>query len=242
VNPHPYMYIGLSPVWVWVGALIVAVTCLALFAVFFLDVIGPKPAKRIALGDTSVELWEQERKMPGGADGIVVPVAPNMKMSTGISKWVRDATAQAIQYEALRVAPMQPGQAFVGSGGRYRFGAAGLAVVMDDQKRTSPEWIRSAVASALVQMRDNDALSFLLPDMTEDLLRQPKSISEDQRKETCRPIARAMLEGVVDACQTTDIDVVKIWAWRGNRDIWEEELARLAEANTSTGHAHALPA
>lgn len=228
---HPFDFILGSPYWVWVGILIFSTVFAALFFVIFLEYFGPKPKRRISINGTTIELWDRERKMPGGAEGIVVPVATDMKMSTGISKWVRDASANAVQYEALRVAPMQPGEFFVGSGGRYRFGKTALAVVMDDQKRTSTEWIKTAVSASVSRLRDMDAETILIPDMTEDLLRQPNWISDEQRKETCRPIAQAMLDGIIEGC--LDVDRVKIWAWRGNADIWAEELDRIAAEHKS---------
>jgi hypothetical protein len=238
MGARPYDFIFGSPIWVWVGAAIVTVTALLMFFFIFWDIVRPKAIKSVTVGNSTIELWERERKMPGTAEAIIVPVAPDLKMSTGIAKWVRDATAGAVQYEAQKVAPLPPGDAFVGSGGRYRFAVAALAVVMDDTKRTSPEWITQAIAQALVMIRGRDAATCLLPDMTEDLLRQPQWISDDQRRETCRPIARAMINGVLAGAEDME---VKIWVWRGNRDIWEEEFARL-EVETSNGHAHALPA
>ncbi|MEP6755353.1 MAG: hypothetical protein ABJA67_07625 [Chthonomonadales bacterium] len=222
----PFDFILGSPYWIWVGIAMFSAVFAALFAVIFWEYFGPKPKRRISVNGTSIELWDKERKMPGGAGGIIVPVASDMKMSSGISKWVRDASANAVQYEALRVAPMQPGEFFVGSGGRYRFAKTALAVVMDDQKRTSTEWIKRAVSASISNLREMDADVILVPDMTEDLLRQPTWISDEQRKETCRPIARAMLDGIIEGCQ--DVERVKIWAWRGNADIWAEELDRIS--------------
>ena len=239
MNPDQFMYIGGSPLWVWLSAFGIGLTFLALFAIILRDQFGPRPLKSVRIGDTEIELWERERKMPGGADAIVVPVAPDLKMSTGIAKWVRDATANAVQYEALKVAPLPPGEVFVGSGGKFRFGTTALAVVMDGQKRTSPEWIREGLASALVRLREAGAHTVLLPDMTEDLLQQPKSISDEQRKSTCRPVARAMVDGIL--ASDTDYDTIRIWAWRGNRDIWLEELNALAE-DIRTGQARPVPA
>src|SRR5215210_6261909 len=120
MNPSQYMtYFG-SPLWVWLSGFGIGLTFLALFAIILRDIFGPRPLKRIEVGDTAIELWERERKMPGGADAIIVPVAPDLKMSTGIAKWVRDATANAVQYEADEAAPLPPGSAFVGAGGKYR--------------------------------------------------------------------------------------------------------------------------
>ena len=238
MNPHQYTFIGGSPIWVWLSGIGIGLTFVALFVVLILDRMQ-RPLKRLQLGDTLIELWERERKLPGGADGIVVPVAPDLKMSAGIAKQVKDWTANNVQYEALKVAPLEPGEVFVGSGGKFRSDATALAVVMDGQKRTSPEWIRDGVARALVKLREHDAHSVLLPDMTEDLLQQPKTITAEQRAMTARPVARAMVDGILQS--DTDYDVIKIWAWRGNRDVWVEELNALAE-DIRTGQARLAPA
>src|SRR5258707_1084963 len=119
MNPHLYMFVAGCPLWAWLSAFGIGLVFLSLFAVIALDLFGPRPVKRIVVDDTAIELWERERKMPGGADAIIVPVAPDLKMSTGVAKWVRDATANTVQYEALKVAPLKPGDVFVGSGGKY---------------------------------------------------------------------------------------------------------------------------
>src|SRR5437867_9038866 len=99
------------------------------------------------LGDTTIELWFRPWNRGPKAEAIIVPVAPDMKMSAGIAKWARDASANRVQNQALRIAPLAPGDAFVGAGGKYRFGMVALAVVMDDTKQTTPEWIVDGIRS-----------------------------------------------------------------------------------------------
>jgi hypothetical protein len=213
------MNISEFPLWVILGAGIVALTGVALVFALIYEVVRPKPRKRIRIGDTTVTLWVRERRMPGSAGALVVPVATDLKMVAGIAKWARDAGADRLQHEADAAAPLAPGEAFVGSGGRYRFKVGALAVVMDDAKRTSPEWIRDAVATALRAAREKDARSAIVADFTEDLLRQPNWITAEQRRETCGPIARAILDGIVAGGGT--LDEVRIWVWRGgNEDIY----------------------
>ena len=102
-----------------------------------------------------------------------------------------------------------------------------LAVVMDEQKRTRSEWIRDGIARAIKLARDRDARTCVVPDFTEDLLRQPRWITGEQRHETCGPIARAMLEGILAG--GTTMDDVRIWVWRsGNEDVFIAELERMA--------------
>ncbi len=222
---QPFDFFLGSPYWIIVGCLLFSVWFIALAVVLVWEKIGPKPSKSVTVDGTTIELWERERKLPRSSDAIIVPVATDLKMAVGISKWVRDTTANAIQYEALRAAPLAPGNAFVGSGGKFRFGSAALAVVMDDTKRTSNKWITDAVAKSLTLLRDNDAEIITIPDFTEDLLRQPKWISDTQRQETCAPIARAIIDGIIAG--GADVIHVRIWAWRGNVDVWKAEFERL---------------
>ena len=178
-----------------------------------------KPVMTLKFGETSVELWVRERAMPARADSIIAPVGTNLKMGVGIAKWVRDEGSGKAQSEALKAAPLAPGESFVGTGGRYRFESVILAVVMDDQKRFTGEWITTAVAESIREAGKSGAESVLLPDMTDDLLRQPVWISQRQRNETCEPIARAMLEGVRMA--QGSVRTVKLWVWRKDLlDVW----------------------
>lgn len=230
-----YMSIAGAPIWVWVTAAIVAAHVGMLAAAIAWDIVKKHPLKSVRRGDNNIELWVRERRLPSSDEAIVVPVATDLKMSTGIAKWVRDATADAIQQQALKHAPLAPGEAIIGAGGKFRFGAAVLAVVMDDKKRTSPDWITEAVARAIELAREEGAQSIVIPDFTEDLLRQPQWVNDQQRRDTCAPIARAILQGVLAARE--DMETVRIWVWRkGNEDIYVQELNRL-EQDSAHGHA-----
>jgi hypothetical protein len=176
--------------------------------------------------------------MPAPGEAIIVPVAPDLKMAVGIAKWVRDVTADEVQHEALAVAPLPPGDAFVGRGGKFRFGHTALAVVMDENKIPTPAWIRDGVTQAIREARSQGAGTILLPDFTEDLLRQPQTITDEQRRESCRPIARAMLEGVLAAGDT--METIRVWVWRkGYEDVYAEEMDRIADVDLTDHHAHA---
>src|SRR5205085_9079578 len=109
------------------------------------------------VGDTTIELWARERRMPSAGEAIIVPVATDLRMTTGIAKWVRDASADAAQKAALKHAPLPPGEAVLVPGGKFKFGHAALAVVMDDNKRTSPAWISDAIARSIVLARTEAA-------------------------------------------------------------------------------------
>src|SRR5438067_8563186 len=98
----------------------------------------------------------KERKYPSMAEAIIVPVGPDLKMGGGIAKWVRDATANRLQRDAERAATRPPGDAFAASGGKFRFKLAILAVVMDDSRRTSPEWISHSITRGIQLAQEHD--------------------------------------------------------------------------------------
>src|SRR5205814_981953 len=113
-----------------------------------------------------------QRKLPfmAAADALIVPVGPDLKMVSGVAKMARDRGADIIQVEANRVAPLKPGDAFVGTGARYRYRYTALAVIFDDSKRTSAEIITQAVVTAVTKLRAMGARSMVIADMTENLL------------------------------------------------------------------------
>jgi O-acetyl-ADP-ribose deacetylase (regulator of RNase III) len=221
------------PWWAVAYGAIALLPAVALALAILWEFFGPRPVRRVQLPDMTIELWVRERRLPKRSGAIIAPVAPDLKMAIGIAKWVRDSTAGIVQQEALDAAPLPPGEAFVGSGGKYRFKVAALAVVMDAQKRTSPEWIASAIRRAMERTQEKGADTCLLPDMTEDLLRQPQWITDEKRRETCRPIARAMLDGALASRGV--MEVVRIWVWRAvNADVWMQELDRLEQEARQT--------
>src|SRR5580700_8474974 len=144
------------------------------------------PKKRVALQDLTIELWVSRRKLPLvlRAHSIVVPTGPDLKMVFGIAKMVRDMGADVVQHEANRVAPLKPGEAFVGAGARFRYKFTALAVIFDESKCTSQALISKAMTNAMLMLRERGAKSVVVPDMTENLLTQPNWITEEQRRET----------------------------------------------------------
>ncbi len=188
--------------------------------------MGVKPIQQLKWDGKVVDILVSERRFPRMAESVIVPVAPNLKMSYGIAKWVRDATAGKFQIEAERAAPLAPGDAFAGSGGKYRFQHAIVAVVMDETKRYTAEWIEKSVQSALRLAAERHAHSCLVADMTDDLMRQPQWLSLEERKAICKPVAMAILQGVRKAA--TSPEEVAIWVWRSDyKDIWMEALSSL---------------
>lgn len=233
------MFETVTPNWVWgFVAIGILLPFLALALLFIRERLGAKPLKTLEMGDTTIELWVKEHAYPSQGEAIIAPVAPDLEMAAGIAKWVRDATADRIQTEADAAAPLQPGDAFVGSGGKYKFAVGALAVVMDNMKRTTPEWIAEGVRRAIILCNEAGARTVIIPDMTEDLLRQPAEISDAQRRETCGPIARAMIQGILDSGET--METIKIWVWlKANEGIFVEEMNRVEKHGVQAAHDHA---
>ena len=171
------------------------------------------PKKRIVLPDLTIELWVSQRKLPLvlRADAIIAPVAPDLKMVFGVSKMIRDMGADIVQYEANLAAPLRAGEAFVGTGARFRYKLTALAVIFDSTKRTSASTISQAIATSMRLLREKGARSVVVPDMTENLLAQPNWITVEQRQETAAITAHLLVGAIVSA--GSNIKNVKIWVW-----------------------------
>lgn len=219
-----------TPLWAWLFVLVAMVPPITALAILFiLNKVGPKPVKKVIVGETTIELWVKERKYPSSGEAVIIPVAPDLNMNVGIAKWVKDKTANRLQRDAQRAAPREPGTAFIGPGGKFYFKFAILAVVMDDKKLTKPDWISNAITHGILQAQEHDVRTIIVPDMTEDLLRQPKEITDADRNKTCGPIARATLDGILNAPDA--METVKIWVWRSvNLPIFVAEMERLQGA------------
>jgi hypothetical protein len=184
-----------------------------------------KADKRMMKKDVEIELRVRERRFPCFADGLIVPVASCMKMHFGAAKWARDATGGVAQFQAEQAAPLSPGDAFVGAGGKYRFENVILAVVMDMQKQTSAEWIGAGLKKALQLSAEAGNQSCIVADMTDDLLRQPQTITLEERLSTCKIVASAIFSAMIDA-EATPKKIV-MWVWREEyRKVWEEIFDR----------------
>lgn len=188
------------------------------------------PTYRAALDDLTIELYVSQRKLPflAGADALIVPVGTDLKMVFGVAKMARDRGAGSVQVEANQVAPLRPGDAFVGTGARYRYKYTGLAVIFDENKRTSAEIITKAVTTAVTKLRQVGAKSVVIADMTENLLAQPNWITPEQRSKTAAITAKLMVDAIV-ACGT-NAKTIKIWCSEpANAPYFVEELKRLHE-------------
>jgi len=194
---------------------------------FHLPHASVMPTKRVALQDLTIELWVSPRKLPLAlrADAIIVPVARDLKMVFGVAKMARDMGADFVQHEAAKVAPLQPGDAFIGTGARFRYKYTALAVIFDQNKRTSPAVIGQAIGTALNKLRVLGANSVVFPDMTENLLAQPNWITDEQRHTTAAITARMMVDAIVAGGL---MGTVRIWIWDPrNASLFAEELDRV---------------
>ncbi len=198
------------------------------------------PRYRATLHDLTIELIVSQRKLPliASADALIVPVGTDLKMVFGVAKMARDRGADIIQVEASRVAPLQPGDAFIGTGARYRYKYTALAVIFDESKRTSAEIITKAVTTAVSKLREVGARSVIIADMTENLLAQPTWITQEQRRKTAAITAKIMVDAIV-ACGK-NAKTVKIWCSEpDNAQFFVEELKGLHERERRADVVHA---
>jgi len=198
------------------------------------------PKYRAVLHNLTIELYVSPRKFPAmaKADGLVVPVGPDLKMVFGMAKMARDRGADIIQVEANRVAPLQPGDAFVGSGARYRYKYTALAVIFDTSKRTSAEIIKQAVTTAVTKLRAAGAKSVVIADMTENLLAQPNWITQEERRKTAAIAAKVMIDAAV-ACGK-NAKTIKIWCSEpDNAQFFLAEMKALVDRERRALSVHA---
>jgi hypothetical protein len=221
------------PLWLWVLTILGPVgSFVGLGLGFVIMKFMRRPYRAFELSGTTVELYVTQRRFPMGSGAMIAPTAPDLKMPTGIAKWVRDATANRLAHALESAAPAQPGSAVVGPGARYRFDHGIAAVVMDSSKRTNPSIITTAVANAIRAAGSVGAGTVVVPDLSMDLLQQPRWITEAQRRETCAPIAKAVVQGIVEADGA--IDTVRLWIWLpGVEDLYLRELEAVAGTHSS---------
>ena len=196
------------------------------------------PRYRATLQDLTIEVYAHKHKVPllAQADGIVVPVGTDLKMVFGISKMVRDRGADFIQREAALVAPLAPGEAFVGSGAKYRFKNIALAVIFDNQKRPSADYISRAIVNAIRMLREKGARTVVVADMTDNLLAQPNWITNEQRAKTAEMTARIVVEAI--AVSGGNAKKIKIWCVEPlNVPYYVAELKRIASQEKAASAA-----
>lgn len=193
------------------------------------------PTLKVNRNGLKVHLWVAQRKVPflmAGApfitrhQAMLVPVAPDLKMVFGVAKQVRDQGANVVQREAERVAPLAPGDAFIGAGARYRYEFTVLSVIFDEAKRTSPDLITRAVRRGTELANQRGCTSIIIPDMTENLLAQPNWITPEQRRQTAEITALTLVNAI--RASRGLVDKFNVWCWDpNNASHFIRELNRL---------------
>jgi O-acetyl-ADP-ribose deacetylase (regulator of RNase III) len=96
-------------------------------------------------------------------DAIVSPANLSLWMSTGVGGALKRAGGDAIEFAAVRQAPVPLGGAIVTTAGNLAAKAVIHAVSLDRDRRTSAAVIESAVRSALARAREIGATSIAFP-------------------------------------------------------------------------------
>jgi O-acetyl-ADP-ribose deacetylase (regulator of RNase III) len=96
-------------------------------------------------------------------DAIVSPANVSLWMSTGVSGAIKRAGGDAIEFAAVRQAPVPIGESIVTPAGSLAARAVIHAVSMDHDRRSSGPVIEAAVRSAMARAREIEAGSVAFP-------------------------------------------------------------------------------
>jgi O-acetyl-ADP-ribose deacetylase len=96
-------------------------------------------------------------------DAIVNPANVSLWMSTGVSGAIKRAGGDAIEFAAVRQAPVPLGESIVTGSGNLAARAVIHAVSLDRERRTSGSVIDAAVRSAMARAREIGATSVAFP-------------------------------------------------------------------------------
>jgi O-acetyl-ADP-ribose deacetylase (regulator of RNase III) len=111
-----------------------------------------------------IELWNGDI-CDLEVDAIVNAANLSLWMSTGVGGEIKRAGGDAIEFAAVRQAPVPLGEAVVTPAGRLAARAVIHAVSLDRDRRTSAEVIDKAVRSAMARARDLRLRSVAFPAM-----------------------------------------------------------------------------
>src|SRR4051812_41215404 len=111
-----------------------------------------------------IELWNGDI-CDLEVDAIVNAANLSLWMSTGVSGEIKRAGGDAIEFAAVRQAPVPLGDAVVTPAGRLAARAVIHAVSLDRDRRTSAEVIDKAVRSAMARARELRVRSIAFPAM-----------------------------------------------------------------------------
>lgn len=109
-----------------------------------------------------IELWNGDI-CDLEVDAIVNPANLSLWMSTGVSGAIKRAAGDAIEFAAVRQAPVPLGESVVTPGGDLAARAVIHAVSLDRDRRTSGPVIEAATRSAMARAREIGARSIAFP-------------------------------------------------------------------------------
>ena len=109
-----------------------------------------------------IELWNGDI-CDLEVDAIVNPANLSLWMATGVGGAIKRAGGDAIEFAAVRQAPVPLGEAIVTTGGTLAARSVIHAVSLDRDRRTSAEVIDKAARSAMARARDIGAQSIAFP-------------------------------------------------------------------------------
>lgn len=109
-----------------------------------------------------IELWNGDI-CDLEVDAIVNPANLSLWMSTGVSGAIKRAGGDAIEFAAVRQAPVQLGESIVTGSGNLAARAVIHAISLDRDRRTSGPVIDAAVRSAMARAREIGATSVAFP-------------------------------------------------------------------------------
>ena len=109
-----------------------------------------------------IELWNGDI-CDLEVDAIVNPANVSLWMSTGVSGAIKRAGGDAVEFAALRQAPVPLGEAIVTAAGMLACRAVIHAVSLDRDRRTNASTIEAAVRSAMARAREMAVGSIAFP-------------------------------------------------------------------------------
>ena len=109
-----------------------------------------------------IELWNGDI-CDLEVDAIVNPANLSLWMSTGVGGAIKHTGGDAIEFEAVRQAPVPLGEAIVTTAGALAAKAVIHAVSLDRDRRTSGPVVDSAVRNAMARAREIGAKSVAFP-------------------------------------------------------------------------------
>ena len=109
-----------------------------------------------------IELWNGDI-CDLEVDAIVNPANLSLWMATGVGGAIKRAGGDAIEFAAVRQAPIPLGESIVTQAGKLAAKSVIHAVSLDRDRRTSGPVIEAAVRSAMARARESGALSVAFP-------------------------------------------------------------------------------